>query len=78
MSDALRDAVEQLHLAYRPVEKGDCYVLQYDPEQGTRLVLNQQSLITITEPGFKAVYFGIWLGDDPLSPRLKDNLLENL
>jgi hypothetical protein len=78
MSDVLRDAVEQLHQAYRPVEKGDCYVLQHDPEQGTRLVLNQQTLITITEPEFKALYFGIWLGDKPLSNTLKDNLLENL
>lgn len=78
LTPTLQQAVDQLHLAYRPVEKGDCYILQYQPEEGTRLILNQQTLTTIDTAGFKAVYFGIWLGDQPLSTHLKSSLLENL
>jgi len=67
-----------LHQAYQAVEKGDCYVLAYQPDQGTQLILNQQTLATLDTPNFKATYFGIWLGEQPLSTPLKNALLENL
>jgi hypothetical protein len=78
LSAELQQAVDRLHRAYRPVKEGDCYRLEHQPNQGTQLLLNGESLVTITTPGFKAVYFGIWLGDQPLSERLRDDLLKNL
>jgi hypothetical protein len=78
LSAPLRAAVDQLHAAYQPVQAGDCYQLDYHPERGTGLLLNQRELVRLTTPGFKAVYFGIWLGDSPLSDRLKQALLAKL
>ena len=74
----LARAVAQLHQAYQPVSQGDCYVLDYQPEIGTALILNDNELTRISTPGFKAIYFGIWIGDNPLSDRLKNNLLANV
>ena len=75
LTPELQLAVERLHQAYQPVNKDDCYWLEHQPEQGTSLILNQQALVTIDTPGFKAVYFGIWLGEQPLSAPLKNKLL---
>ncbi len=61
----LQQAVDRLHAAYKPVKQGDCYHLDFQPEQGTRLILNGKTLVQIDTPGFKALYFGIWLGKQP-------------
>ena len=74
----LEQAVQRLHAAYQPVKQGDCYHLDYQPGQGTRLLLNGKTLVQITTPGFKALYFGIWLGERPLVEGLKRDLLSGL
>lgn len=73
-----QQAVARLHAAYQPVNKNDCYLLEHTPELGTALILNGQELVRINTPGFKAVYFGIWIGDEPLSDKLKTQLLGHL
>lgn len=78
LSVELAQAVQRLHAAYQPVKQGDCYHLQYQPGQGTRLLLNGKTLVQITTPGFKALYFGIWLGERPLAEGLKRDLLSGL
>lgn len=78
LTPELVDAVDRFHQAYQPVSKGDCYILEHRPEQGTSLTLNQQTLVNIDTPGFKKTYFGIWIGEQPLSDTLKRNLLEKL
>lgn len=78
LSPELQAAVERLHAAYQPVQSGDCYHLDYQPGQGTRLLLNNRELVRVTTPGFKALYFGIWLGDQPLSVQLKRDLTQSL
>lgn len=78
LSAELRQAVDRLHQAYRPVKAGDCYLLDYAPQRGTRLLLNGESLVQIKTAGFKAVYFGIWLGEKPLSDSLKTALVRGL
>ena len=78
LSDELQQAVDRLHMAYQSVKQGDCYQLDFQPELGTRLVLNKRELVRINTPEFKALYFGIWLGEKPLSLQLKSNLIEGL
>jgi hypothetical protein len=78
LSADLQHAVNRLHAAYQPVKQGDCYHLDFQPEQGTRLLLNGKPLVQIDTAGFKAVYFGIWLGEQPLSMTLKRSLLAGL
>ncbi len=74
----LESAVGRLHAAYQPVKQGDCYHLDFQPEQGTALVLNGKTLVQIDTPDFKALYFGIWLGKQPLSEPLKRSLIAGL
>ncbi len=78
VSAELQQAVNRLHAAYQPVKQGDCYQLDFQPEQGTGLLLNGRELVRIKTVKFKALYFGIWLGDSPLSVQLKRDLTEKL
>lgn len=71
-------AVNALHLAYESVSPNDCYRLSYDVTNGTQLWLNNQLKFENKTPGFKAVYFGLWLGQTPLSDTVKTNLLKGL
>jgi len=71
----LKQAVDALHQAYQNVTTGDCYALKFQPGKGTQLWLNDQLTFKTDLPGFKAVYFGIWLGQNPLSDSLKTQLL---
>ncbi len=72
----LRDRINQLHALYRNVSKGDRYALTYRPDQGTTLELNGNVLGTVPGADFAAVYFSIWLGEEPIAPGLKDTLLK--
>jgi len=71
----LRPRIDKLHEAYEPLHPGDRYVLSYDRESGTRLELNGVSKVTIEGADFAAAYFAVWLGDRPLSEKLKSRLL---
>lgn len=67
-------AIAQLHTAYRDVRKGDHYSLCYLPTAGMELRLNGETLTQVREPGFASIYFGIWLGENAISPRLREEL----
>jgi hypothetical protein len=73
--EALRDRLDQLNRLYRDVAVGDRYRLTYLPEVGLTLSLNGTPLGTIPGADFAAAYFGIWLGDEPLSVSFRDQLL---
>lgn len=72
--EALRSRVETLNRAYLDVRKGDAYTLTFIPAKGTTLRLNGKPLATLPGDDF-AAYFRIWLGPDPISPALRDQLL---
>lgn len=77
LSPALKKQVEVLHNAYQTVKKGDCYSLIYNNQtKKTQLKLNDKLVFSTNLKGFKQVYFGIWIGDNPLSSRLKNALLK--
>lgn len=71
----LRPRIDALHAAYRDVAEGDRYRLCYAPGAGTELALNDTALIRIEGEDFARTYLGIWLGERPLSDRLRDDLL---
>ena len=75
LTTTLQSEVNRLHESYQPVEPDDCYVLEYAPQTGTQLKLNNQTVFSSQVDGFKAVYFGVWLGENPLSESLKSSLL---
>lgn len=78
MPKNIQQAVKRLHHSYDDVRDTDCYQLSYTPETGTQLKLNKQLKFTDHTPGFKAVYFGIWLGEKPLSEKVKHQLTASL
>jgi hypothetical protein len=71
----LRARLERINALYRHVDEGDRYSLTYLPELGTELALNGQRLGVIPGADFARVYFGIWLGEEPLSTRFKREVL---
>ena len=76
LSPALRAEVERLHASYEAVKPNDCYTLRYE-KSVTELLLNNRSVFQSKLPEFKQVYFGVWLGEKPLSDKLKATLLAN-
>ncbi len=71
----LESRLEKLNRAYVSVKPGDRYTLTFTPEKGTTLRLNGRPLVTVEGADFAAAYFRIWLGADPISPALRDQLL---
>lgn len=71
----VRDKVDRFHALYADVEPGDRYAMTYRPGTGTVLTLNGIEQGRIDGAEFARLYFGIWLGDDPLSESLRADLL---
>ncbi|WP_018141711.1 chalcone isomerase family protein [Thioalkalivibrio sp. ALJ7] len=73
---ALADRLETFNAAYRDMEAGDRYALEYRPGRGTRLLQNGTELVEVPGADFAEAYFGIWLHpDNPLSTRVRDALI---
>ena len=76
--DTLDEEINQLHMAYQPVKKGDSYLLCYQAEsRTTTLFLNNKELIAVESGPFSSIYFGIWLGQNqPLDSDLQRKLVD--
>jgi hypothetical protein len=75
--ERIKPYVDELHNAYRAVDKGDSYTLCYDAKSElTTLSLNAEPLVAIQSDEFSSAYFGIWLSPDkPLSRALQKQLV---
>ena len=73
----IRAKIDAINNMYRDVKKGDRYTLTYIPGKGTELALNGQVLGRVQGYDFAAVYYRIWLGDNPVNDELKILLLNN-
>ena len=77
--EALRDRVDALHDAMRDVGDGDRYRLDWRPEiPALRLSLNGTTVFESEDAELARAYFGIWLGEPPLSDGLRKALLARL
>lgn len=73
---ALQERIEQFYRYFNSnVKAGERYVLDYLPEEGTRVTRNQQVLGTISGIDFKNALLEIWLGSKPADKNLKRGLL---
>lgn len=70
----LRERLDALHARYEAVKPGDRYALTYRPRLGTELAKNGRVLAVIPGADFASAYFGLWLGDQPIDSRLRDEL----
>ncbi|MCE9519251.1 MAG: chalcone isomerase family protein [Verrucomicrobia bacterium] len=73
--ERLAPRLAEFNRAYVNVKPGDSYTLTYVPGRGTTLRLNGDVLATVPGYDFAAAYFRIWLGDEPMSSKLRDDLL---
>jgi len=71
----LQPRLTQLNSAYLDVKPGDRYTLTWVPGTGTTLRLNGKALVTVEGADFALAYFRIWLGEEPISTALRDQLL---
>jgi len=71
----LRSSIDAYNRLYADVKVGDRYALTYAPGRGTTLYLNGRSRGHIPGDDFAAALFAIWLGPEPVSEGLRDDLL---
>jgi hypothetical protein len=67
--------VDRLNQAYTTVRDGDRSALSFQPGVGTTLSINGEPIVTIEGEDFARLYFQIWLGEQPISDRMKERLL---
>lgn len=73
---AVRARVAALHAAYEDGRKGGCAALTYVPGRGTEYALDGQVKAVIGGADFAAAYFAVWLGEQPSSRSVKEQLLK--
>jgi len=73
---ALAKRLQTFYGFFRDVKPDDRYSINYLPEKGTELRLNEQPLGRVPGADFAAAYFGIWLGDEPINKGFRDRLLD--
>jgi hypothetical protein len=80
----LKPKIDALQAAMQDVKPGDRYELTWQPATDEaasplpatlHLIYNGKSLFTSPDADLAQAYFGIWLGETPLSPQLKADLL---
>ena len=71
----IRERIDTISAWYRDVSPGDRYALTFIPGIGTELALNGEPLGTIEGDDFAKYYFRVWLGDQPIDRRFRDQLL---
>ena len=74
----IQKRVDLINAMYRTVGEGDRSALSYVPGEGTTLWINGRSIITIQGKDFARLYFRIWLGEQPISERMRDALLQRV
>ncbi|PDH30585.1 MAG: hypothetical protein CNE95_02885 [Puniceicoccaceae bacterium MED-G30] len=73
--EAISERVTQLHDTYTEISKGDRAILRFHPKKGTTFIYNDEQRIQIRGKEFAKYYFSIWLGAKPVSPNMRDRLL---
>ncbi|MEW5837289.1 MAG: chalcone isomerase family protein [Pseudomonadota bacterium] len=68
-------ALETLHARLRDVDEGDSYTLEYHPEQGMSMWLNDRIIWQGGDAALAEAYFGLWLKQPALSEPLRLALL---
>lgn len=73
----IKDRMEKFisALSTKPVKQNDYLEFNYLPGKGTTLVRDGVVQVTIPGTDFRAAFYGIWLSNNPVSAKLKAQLL---
>lgn len=72
---AVKDRFDYFAGLYQDIDAGDRYAFEYVPGEGGTLYFNGEKLGSVEGEDFARAYFGMWIGDDPMSAGLKRDLL---
>ncbi len=73
--DALKTKLEAFNALFVMVKRGDRIELDYLPETGTRVRINDQMKGSIPGKGFYSALLRVWLGEEPADSGLKEAML---
>ena len=73
--ERLRTRIEYHNSLYTAVEPGDRYAVTYIPGKGTELARNGEVVGVIQGADFAAALFSIWVGDNPIDWKFRQDLL---
>lgn len=71
----LSNRINQFNALFDTVRKGDTINLDYTPNKGTTVIINNQIKGTINGDDFFTAVLKIWLGDEPADNNLKNAML---
>lgn len=71
----LQSRIDELLTHYQGVKEGDVLMFDYKPNQGTTFSINGTEKTTIKGSDFNQALLKIWVGDEPATSNLKQNLL---
>lgn len=71
----LRERIERFNALFPTLRKGDIVSLEYVPARGTQVSIGAQGRGLIAGDDFAQALFRIWLGEQPVSAKLKTSLL---
>ena len=69
------DRIEKFNALFEMVKEGDQVMLDYTPEKGTSVVIKGQEKGVIEGKDFNDLLLSIWLGKEPVTDDLKEELL---
>ena len=72
---AIKPRIDRFAGLFRDAHKSDIYWLNYIPGKGTRVVLNETVLGNIEGEDFNRALLRIWLGEKPITEKLKKAML---
>ena len=73
--ERLRPRIDYHNSLYRSVAPGDRYSVTYIPGKGTELARNGRAVGVIEGADFAAALFSIWVGDNPIDQKFRQELL---
>ena len=68
---SLQDRIDRFNKLFRTVKKGDVIRLDYLPEKGTQVLINDKLMGTVEGNDFNQAILKIWLGKKPADDGLK-------
>lgn len=73
--EQLRDRLERFNALFETVKTGDVILMDYLPEQGTRVTIRGQEKGIVPGKDFNDALLLVWLGEHPASGSLKKAML---
>lgn len=71
----LAQQISSFNALFDTVKSGDVVVLDYQPEVGTSVIIRNQKKGTIPGKLFNDLLLSIWLGEEPVTEDLRDEML---